>query len=431
MDLASQLLVCLAAAGLCAGIVRRVAIPLPLAQTAVGAALAWPLGMHFELDPHTFLLVLIPPLLFIDGWRIPKRDFRDNRRPILLMAFGLVAVTVIGVGLMFDRLVPAVPRPVAFAMAAALSPTDAVAVAGITGRIPMPRRLMTILQGEALFNDASGLVAMRVAVAAMLTGAFSWTSAIGSFVLVAAGGVAIGIALTYVFSHLLRIVLGTGDAESAGPRVLLFLIFPYLAYIAAEHFGLSGILAAVAAGMVTNRFNVIAADDRSTRVQALAAVHMVEVALNGLVFVLLGLQIPHIVREGSTIARDVGITSTALAIDIALVIGALVAIRFAWVWLSLRITLFRARIRGQRMTKVPLRLIVVTALAGVRGAVTLAAALTLPLTLTDGSAFPAREVAIFVCAVVIVVWLVAASVGLPLLLKNFDLGQDPVRSDPP
>ena len=418
MDLAAQLLVCLTAAGLCAGVVRRVPLPLPLVQTVAGTLLAWPLGMDLELDPHAFLLVMIPPLLFIDAWRIPKRDFRRSRAKILLMAFGLVAITVLGVGLLIDWLVPAIPLPVAFAIAAALSPTDAVAVAGMTGRVRVPPRLMTILQGEALFNDAAGLVAMRVAVGAMLTGAFSWGHAVGSFVLVAAGGVAVGVALTWLFARLLKVVLGSRDESEAGARILLLLVLPYAAYLAADHLGLSGIVAAAAGGMVANRFAIIDPHHRATRLQGVAAFHMIELALNGLVFVLLGLQLPLIVREWPTIALDAQLTHAELAADVALVIGALLAIRFAWVWVSLKLTIYRQRARGDVPVAPPLRLMVAMAVAGVRGAVSLAAALTLPLTLTDGSRFPAREVAIFVCAIVIVVWLVGASVGLPLLLRS-------------
>jgi monovalent cation/hydrogen antiporter len=416
VDLATQLLLCLTVVAVCAGIVRWVRLPLPVLQTLAGAILAWPIGVHFELDPHAFLLVLIPPLLYIDGWRIPKRDLRANRATILMMAFGLVAITVLVVGVLADYLVPGVPLPVAFAIAAALSPTDAVAVAGITGRVAVPRRLMIILQGEALFNDASGLVAMRVAVAAMLTGAFSWAHALGSFVIVAVGGVAIGVAMAWLLVRFSRLVFGRDEGDTA-PRILMLLLFPYAAYLLAEHFELSGILAAVAAGMVAVRFDSIEAQHRSTRLHMVVVVHMFEGALNGLVFVLLGLQLPTIVKEVDAIAADAGLSHTGLALAIAAVIGGLAAIRFAWVWVSLQLTLHRARAHKRPS----LRLVAALTLAGVRGAVTLAAALTLPLTLVDGSRFPAREVAIFVCAVVIVVWLIVASIGLPLLLRGVEL----------
>jgi Na+/H+ antiporter len=421
VDLASEILVCLTVAALCAGAVRLVALPLPLVQTIAGVLLAWPLGMTLELDPHAFLLLLIPPLLFIDGLRIPKREFRQHRRTILMMAFGLVLLTVLVVGLLIDWLVPAIPRPVAFAVAAALSPTDAVAVAGMTGGVMVPPRLMTILQGEALFNDASGLVSMRVAVAAMVTGAFSWGSALASFVLVAAGGVAVGIALAWLFVRLLRLVFGSADESAAAPRILFLLMFPYAAYLAAEEFHLSGILAAVAAGMSANRFELVDPNHRATRMQGGAVLHMHEIALNGLVFVLLGLQLPRIAAEAPTIAREAELSASAFAIDIALVFGALLAIRLAWVWVSLHVTMRRVRSQGRPTFTPSWRLMLATAVAGVRGAVTLAAALTLPLTIADGSRFPAREVAILVCAAVIVVWLVVASASLPVLFRGVTL----------
>ena len=418
MDLASQVLVCLTVAALCVGATRVVALPLPLVQTFAGALLGWPLGMTFELDPHAFLLLLIPPLLFIDGMRMPKREFQQNRWTVFLMAFGLVFLTVLLVGLFIDWLVPAIPRPVAFAIAAALSPTDAVAVAGMTGRVSVPPRLMTILQGEALFNDASGLVSMRLAVAAMMTGAFSWGSALGLFLLVALGGIAVGLLLAWLFVRVLRTVFGSDDETAAAPRILLLLVFPYAAYLAAEEFGLSGILAAVAAGMAANRLELIDPTQRATRMQANSVLHMHELALNGLVFVLLGLQLPRIAAEAPTIALEVGVSGPRFAVDVALVFAALLAVRIAWVWVSLRLTMLRARLRGGAVVRPSSRLFFATGVAGVRGAVTLAAALTLPLALPDGSRFPAREAAILVCAAVIVVWLLVASVALPSLFRG-------------
>lgn len=423
MDLASQLLVCLAVAAGCAGVTRRVRLPLPLVQTVAGAVLAWPLGMDLPLEPHAFLLLLIPPLLYLDGARIPKRAFRENQRTIMMMAFGLVVLTVLSVGLLINHLVEPIPQPVAFAIAAALSPTDAVAVTGMVGRSAVPPRLMTILQGEALFNDASGLVSMRVAVAAMLTGAFSWAHAAGSFFLVAAGGIWVGVGMTWLFVRVLRLLLGTAEGDT-GPRILMMLMFPYAAYLVAEHIHVSGILAAVAAGMMSVRFNVVDRGHRATRLQSAAVNHAVETALNGLVFVLLGLQLPTIIMRIDAVAQEAALSRLALAGTVAAILGALFTVRFAWVWLSLRIGLRRARARGMRITGPRGALITATALAGVRGAVTLAAALTLPLTLNDGSSFPAREVAIFLCAAVIVVWLIAASIGLPLLLRTVQLPDD-------
>jgi monovalent cation/hydrogen antiporter len=144
-------------------------LPLPLVQIALGALLAWPrLGLHVTFDPEIFMMLFIPPLLFADGWRIPKREFFMARRAILLLALGLVFMTVLAVGYFIHALAPGISLPVAFALAAVLSPTDAVALTGIAGKNRIPANLMHILEGEALMNDASGLVALKFAIAAAL-----------------------------------------------------------------------------------------------------------------------------------------------------------------------------------------------------------------------------------------------------------------------
>jgi len=419
MHLATQLLLCMTVGAVCAGLVRAVRLPLALVQVVAGAVLAWPIGVHLELEPHAFLALLIPPLLYIDARQLPKHELRTSRALVAMLAIGLVAITVAGVGLLASWLAPGVPATVAFAIAAALSTTDHVAVTGITGATPMPQRLYAILVGEALFGDATGLVAQRFAIAAMVTGVFSWGHALGSFVLVSLGGIAAGAVLAWLFVQLLGLVLGHAEGDVA-PRILLLLIFPYAAYLAAEHLGVSGVLAVVTAGLVADRVELIDREHRSTRLQRGVVLHMMEDALDGLVFVLLGLQLPMIVREVDAIARDAQLSHTGLAISIAAVIAGLLAIRFAWVWMAFRM---RSHVRPA------LRLVAATALAGVRGAVTLAAALTLPVTLVNGGRFPARELAIFVCAIVIVAWLVIASVGLPVLLRGIELPSEPALDD--
>ena len=176
---------------------RLLPLPLPLVQILAGAALAWPtLGLHVALDPELFLLLFLPPLLFSDGWRMPKRELWQLRGSILLLAVGLVLFTVVGAGYFIHWLMPAIPLPAAFALAALLSPTDAVAVSAITrDRLPAP--LMHVLQGEALMNDASGLVTFKFALAATLTGIFSLADASLIFLLVAVGGLAVGVCLLY------------------------------------------------------------------------------------------------------------------------------------------------------------------------------------------------------------------------------------------
>ncbi len=215
-------------------------LPLPLIQIAAGALLALPsLGLHIALDPELFLFLFIPPLLFVDGWRIPKREVWRMRWPILMMAFGLVFFTVVGAGYFIHLLIPEIPLAASFALAAVLSPTDALAVSAITqGRLP--KRLMHLLEGEALMNDASGLVAFKFAIAAAMTGVFSLVDASLNFLLVAVGGLAIGVFLSWSLGRIRAWMISRGWDDPA-THVVLMLLLPFASYMVAEHLGVSGI----------------------------------------------------------------------------------------------------------------------------------------------------------------------------------------------
>ncbi|HWJ95247.1 MAG TPA: cation:proton antiporter, partial [Telluria sp.] len=180
------------------------ALPLPLAQIALGAVIAGVFDHGVTLEPDIFFLLFLPPLLFLDGWRIPKVGLFRDKGVILELALGLVLFTVVGAGYLIHWLIPALPLAVAFALAAILAPTDPVAVSSITSRVPIPRRMMHILEGEALLNDATGLVCFRFAVAAALTGHFSLASASLSFLWVALGGIAAGVLVTLAISFAQR-----------------------------------------------------------------------------------------------------------------------------------------------------------------------------------------------------------------------------------
>jgi len=208
-------------------------VPLPLVQIALGFAITAVADLGVELKPDIFFLLFLPPLLFLDGWRIPKEGLLKDKGAILELAFGLVVFTVLGLGLFINWMIPAIPLAVAFAIAAILSPTDPIAVSAIAARVPIPKRLMHILEGESLLNDASGLVCMRFAVAAALTGSFSLVEAAGTFVWLAVGGIAIGVAVprgVTTAKNWLSHRLG----EETGSQVLISLLIPFAAYLAAE-----------------------------------------------------------------------------------------------------------------------------------------------------------------------------------------------------
>jgi monovalent cation/hydrogen antiporter len=404
-------------------------LPLPLVQIGIGAAIASVANLGMELQPNIFFLLFLPPLLFLDGWRIPKEGLFRDKETILELALGLVVFTVAGVGYFVSWMIPAMPLAVAFALAAIVSPTDPVAVSAIASRVPIPRRLMHILEGESLLNDASGLVCMRFAVAAALTGAFSPVDAFGTFLWIAIGGIAIGVGVTWI-ATLSKNWVSQHFGEETGSQILISLLIPFGAYLLAEHLHCSGILAAVAAGITMSYVEQSGHALPVTRVRRSAVWDLVQFAANGIIFVLLGEQLPQLFAGATRVVRETGHHEVIwLAVYVVSINLVLAALRFLWVWTSLRFTLFRAGLKGQHPYIPSWRLIAATSLAGVRGTITLAGVLTLPLTMNDGSAFPARDLAVFLAAGVIIVSLVVASVSLPYLLKNLELPPEPSRQE--
>src|SRR5215471_16326744 len=238
MSLIEITLVLLLAIAVVGAIGKRVPVPLPLLQVAAGIGLSYLPGfrsLHFP--PEIFFLLFIPPLLFADGWLIPKRDLVAVLGPVLLLAFGLVLLTVVAVGYLVHWLVPALPLAAAFALGAVISPTDAVAVTAITSRLAVPTRVSTIVGGESLINDASGLIAFKFAVAAVATGVFSWSSATFDFVLLSGGGVLLGITLAWVIGQV-RVHLVRFCIDDPSIQTIISLLTPYAAYLAAEALGL-------------------------------------------------------------------------------------------------------------------------------------------------------------------------------------------------
>jgi Na+/H+ antiporter len=407
------------------GIVSRLLplpIPRPLVQIALGAAIGLVADWRVTLDPQIFFLLFLPPLLFLDGWRIPREELFKDGKTILELALGLVIFTVVGMGLFINWMIPAMPLAVAFALAAVVSPTDPIAVSAIAQRVPIPKRMMHILEGESLLNDASGLVCLRFAIAAALTGAFSIQDAALNFLWVAFGGIAIGAGLTWIVGRAKNWV-SRKLGEESGSQILISLLIPFGAYLAAEHLHCSGILAAVAAGLAMGFVEGSGQAMAATRIRRTTVWDVIQFTLNGIIFVLLGEQLPAILAGAAETVRVTGhhepwwLVIYIIAINVGLAL-----LRFLWVWLSFRLTLFRKGVRG---ASPPWRVIAAMSFAGVRGAITLAGVLTLPLVMADGTPFPARDLAILIAMGVIVISLTVASIGLPWLLKGLALPPEP------
>ncbi|KJH76170.1 MULTISPECIES: Na+/H+ antiporter [unclassified Pseudomonas] len=405
---------------------RVIPLPLPLVQICAGALLAWPtLGLHVALDPELFLFLFLPPLLFSDGWRMPKRELWRLRGPILTLAVGLVLFTVVGAGYFIHWLLPSIPLPVAFALAAVLSPTDAVAVSAISqNRLPTP--LMHMLQGEALMNDASGLVTFKFALAAAVTGVFSLANASLTFVLVAVGGLAVGVALSWLVGRLRSWMIARGWDDPA-THVVFMLLLPFAAYVLAERLGASGILSAVAAGMMQSWLDLLPRQT-STRLLNRSVWSLLEFAFNGLIFLLLGLQLPDIIKAVASHETSLWPTLLYRCLDVLAIFLVLLVLRFVWVQSIWRLSGLLRRWRGKvEMTQVPTaRSCWLLTVGGVRGAVTLAGVLSVPM-LMGGVAFPERDLLIFIAAGVILLSLIAACIALPLLLRGIEKSPDDKR----
>ncbi|ACX86707.1 Na+/H+ antiporter [Pectobacterium parmentieri] len=405
------------------GVVTRILpfqIPLPLMQIALGAILAWPqFGLHVDFNPELFMVLFIPPLLFADGWKTPTREFLKHGREIIGLALVLVLITVVGIGYFIYWMVPGMPLIAAFALAAVLSPTDAVALSGIVGEGRIPKKLMGILQGEALMNDASGLVSLKFAVAiAMGTMVFTVSGATLEFIQVALGGLLAGVGVTWIFGKSLR-VISRWSGDDAATQIVLLLLLPFASYLIAEHIGVSGILAAVAAGMTIGQSGVIRSAPLTMRMRANGVWSMLEFVFNGMVFIMLGLQLPDILETSVTQAElDPTVETWMLFTDIAIIYGALLLLRFCWLWMMKTYSLHIQKKRPMIFAEFSTRELWIASFAGVRGAITLAGVLSIPLLLTDGTAFPSRYQLVFIATGVILFSLLCGVLALPFLLRG-------------
>ncbi len=389
-------------------------IPVPLIQIALGFVVAMlPAGVHLPLNPELFFVLFIAPLLYNDGKRTPRNELWNLRAPILLLALGLVFVTVLVGGYAIHWLIPTIPLPAAFALAAILSPTDAVAVGAMAGRVHLPKSIHRLLEGEALMNDASGLVAFKFAIAATVTGVFSLAEASVSFLIIAIGGLLAGAILSFLLIRLGVWIRRLG-MEDVTIHMLLQILTPFVIYLVSEEIGVSGILAVVAGGIIH-----AIERDRTESVQlkmqvvSMSTWSVILYILNGLVFVILGVQIPDVLN---TIFANASFNNGQVLGYVGLITLLLLALRFVWIYVFWRGNRwYRPKSAIGRPNFKAMTLI---SLSGVRGAVTLAGAFSIPYVLEDGSPFPERDLIIFLAAGVILLTLIAASVLLPVLAKN-------------
>ena len=390
---------------------HRWAVPYPVVLVLGGLALSFvPFLPVIRLDPDLVLFFFLPPLLYPAALFTSWRDFRRNLRPILFLAIGLVLMTTTVVAWVAHAVIPGLPWAAAFALGAIVSPPDAVAAEAILKRLRVPTRIEAVLSGESLVNDATALVAYQFAVVAMVTGQFSLGTASLRFVFVGAGGVALGLLVGVVMRWVQK------QLDDPPVQITISLLTPFAAYLLAERLAVSGVLSVVAAGVYLGWHST--ALSVRTRLQAQAFWEMVAFLLNGFIFIMIGLQLPGILRNLShePFSR---LTTYGLLISATVVL-----VRIGWVlpaaylprWLSPRL---RAR------APVPSwRHIVIVAWAGMRGVVSLAAAFALPLVLANQQPFPGRSYILFLTFCVILTTLVFQGLTLPMLIRKLGVEDD-------
>ncbi len=395
-------LVLLIAATALAVIARRLAVPYPVLLVLGGLALGFIPGLPaVELEPDAVFLLFLPPILFGAGYFTSIRDLRSNIRPIGLLAVGHVLFTMVVVAVIVHALVPTLGWGAAFTLGAIVAPPDAVAATAVFQRLGVPRRLVTILEGESLLNDATALVAYRFAALAATTGTFSLIDAGGTFLFASVGGVLLGLAIGHVVSMAVRRI----DDEVFS--IVITFLAPTAAYLPAEQLGLSGVIATVAAGIWLGR-HAPKALSSGVRLSGVAAWQILLFLVNGSVFILIGLSLPQAL--GRLAGRSPG---ELLGLGVAVAVTVIVA-RIVYVLGVLYLPKRLAR-RGRNEPEGAARNIGIVGWAGMRGVVSLAAALALP------AGFPERDLVIFLTFAVILATLVGQGLTLPLLIRRLDI----------
>lgn len=382
----------------------KVAYPVFLVIAGLGISLI-PGVPKLHLDPELIFLIFLPPLLYEAAWYTSWNDFWKWKRPISQLAFGLVFFTSLVVAYVSSSLIPGFTLALGFLLGGIVSPPDAVAAATVLKGMKVPKRLLTILEGESLVNDASSLIVFKFALAAVLTGSFSLQEATGQFFIVAGMGVVIGLVGAHIMYVIHRFLPTTPAIDAA-----LTVMTPYILFLAAEHFHYSGVMAVVSGGLFISYRSHEVFQNGNTRLNMLGVWTTMIFVMNALVFILIGLSLPEIVA-------GLGAYSISDGIIYGLVISAIViALRFLWVYPNLhfpRWFLPKERKEPSPGWKLPM----VMSWAGMRGVVSLATALSIPMMMNDGTVFPYRNLIVFVTFIVIFVTLVFQGLTLPFLIK--------------
>ncbi len=388
-------------------IARKLKIAYPIFLVVAGLAISFIPGLPvLHLDPEIIFMIFLPPLLYEAAWYTSWADFWKWKRPISLLAFGLVFLTSLVVAYFSSSIIPGFTLAMGFLLGGIISPPDAISATTVLKGLKVPKRTITILEGESLVNDASSLIVFRFALAAVLTGTFSMKEATGQFFLVAGMGIVVGLIVAHIMYAIHRFLPTTPAIDAA-----LTVMTPYILFLTAEHFHFSGVMAVVAGGLfISFRANDIF-QTGETRINMLGVWTTLIFTMNTLVFILIGLELPEIVN-------NLGENTIWQGVKYGLIISALIiVVRILWIYPIAFIPRFLSKNVRQKEASPGWKSPLVIGWAGMRGVVSLATALSIPIIMKDGTPFPHRSLIILITFVVIFVTLVFQGLTLPFLLK--------------
>lgn len=390
---------------------HKIKVSYPVFLVLAGLVISYIPGMPLiTVNPDLVFLIFLPPLLYEAAWYTSWNDFWRRKRPISLLAFGLVFFTSVVIAFFTSAVIPGFTLAMGFLLGGIISPPDAAAASTILKQVKIPKRVLTILQGESLVNDASGLILFRFALAAVLTGQFAIHKAALEFVTVIIGGVLVGLSIAYIMYLIHRYTPTTSNIDAA-----FTLVTPYFMYLIAEEFHFSGVIAVVTGGLMLSYRAQIVYSDGHRRLQGLNVWNTLILILNAIVFIMIGLELPTIIKglEGSSITQ-----ACIYGLIVSLIV---IFTRIVWVYPATFIPRFLFKSIRNTEANPGLKSPFVIAWAGMRGVVSLATALSLPMLDNNGIPFPHRSLIIFITFIVILITLVFQGLTLPFIIKALKL----------
>ncbi|REC50350.1 Na+/H+ antiporter [Chryseobacterium pennipullorum] len=389
---------------------QKLKVAYPIFLVIAGLLISFVPGMpRIEIEPDLVFLIFLPPILFEAAWFTSWQDFHKWRKQIFSMAFGLVFLTSIVVAYLSSSIIPGLTLAMGFLLGGVNSPPDAVAATSVLKHMKIPKKITNILEGESLINDASSLIVFKFALAAVISGQFIWKDAVQDFFTMAIGGIAIGVAVGFLFGALLKIIPTNSNIDT-----IITLIVPYIMYVGAEHFHFSGVLAVVAGGLLMS-YNSHCYLSHTSRIQSGNVWSVLIFLMNTIIFILIGLELPIVVEGMKEYTISQGIFYSVV------IGGAIIATRILYSYALMYFPRLCSKELRIKVPKPDWKEPFIISFAAMRGVVSLAAALSIPAFLPNGEAFPHRNIILFVTFVIILITLVGQGLLLAPILKLLNI----------